>query len=106
MSLACPIGPEGNILEPNASQCQRLWLKNPILSLQDVEILKNTQVNNWKTKIIDITFDFHQDDLESALDRICFEANEAANQSNHQFIVLSDRNVSEGKVYSTVWKFQ
>ena len=51
--------------------------------------MKNTQVNNWKTKIIDITYDFHQDDLESALDRICFEANEAANQSNHQFIVLS-----------------
>ena len=31
MSLECPIGPEGNILNPDQSQCQRLWLENPIL---------------------------------------------------------------------------
>ena len=33
MSLACPIGPEGNILQPDENQCQRIWLENPILSL-------------------------------------------------------------------------
>ena len=50
MSLACPIGPEGNILDPNETQCQRLWLENPILSLQDMEILKLTQFNHWKVR--------------------------------------------------------
>lgn len=43
MSLACPIGPEGNILEPNPGQCRRLWLENPILGLSDMEIIKHTE---------------------------------------------------------------
>ena len=38
MSLSCPIGPEGNALEPDASLCRRLWLDNPIISLRDMEV--------------------------------------------------------------------
>ena len=30
MSLACPVGPEGNILEPRPNLCHRLWLENPL----------------------------------------------------------------------------
>ena len=39
MSLSCPIGPESNI--PNASQCQRLFLEQPILSLDDMIYFTN-----------------------------------------------------------------
>ena len=52
MSLACPIGPEANILEPNSKQCHRLWLENPILSLKDMEIIKMTKHLDWKSKTI------------------------------------------------------
>ena len=38
MSLACPVGPEANILEPSNVQCHRLWLDNPILSLKDLQV--------------------------------------------------------------------
>lgn len=31
-------GPGGNILEPSAKQCHRLFLENPILSLSDLEV--------------------------------------------------------------------
>ncbi len=41
MSLACPVGPEGNLLEPSNVQCHRLWLDNPILSLKDLQVSQN-----------------------------------------------------------------
>lgn len=50
MSLMCPIGPEGNILMPNAKQCHRLFLPNPILSLYDLEVLRNNEYRGWKVQ--------------------------------------------------------
>ena len=99
MSLACPIGPEGNILEPNPDQCSRLWLENPILSLTDMEVLKNPDFKNWKSKVIDITYEYNEEPsaLQDALDRICNEAENAA-ESGYQFLILSDRKVSADQV--------
>lgn len=48
MSLRCPVGPEANILEPCAKQCHRLTLMNPIVSPQDLEVLKKTDHRGWK----------------------------------------------------------
>jgi len=48
MSLMCPIGPEGNLLEPSARQCHRLFLNHPILSLKDLIVIKKTSHRNWK----------------------------------------------------------
>ena len=50
MSLACAIGPESNILEPSAAQCQRLFLDHPILSLEDMYVLKSTRF--WDLKVL------------------------------------------------------
>ena len=46
-----------------------------------MEILKHVQWVDWKTKIIDITYDVTKDTLETALDRICQEAYEATQVS-------------------------
>jgi glutamate synthase (NADPH/NADH) len=48
MSLACPIGPEYNLLEPSAAQCRRLWLEHPILSRHDMQVIKATSYKGWK----------------------------------------------------------
>ncbi len=48
MSLACPIGPEANILEPSADQCRRLFLEQPMLSLLDMEVIKRTNYKGWR----------------------------------------------------------
>ena len=47
---ACPIGPEANILEPSAEQCKRLFLEQPILSLDDFGVIKATKYRGWKVK--------------------------------------------------------
>lgn len=51
---SCPTGPSFNILEPSAKQCQRLWLEQPILSLDDMEVIKNTTFKDWKVWCIHI----------------------------------------------------
>ena len=39
---ACPVGPEPNLLEPNVTECHRVYLDHPILSCADVEAVKGS----------------------------------------------------------------
>lgn len=56
MSLVCPVGPEGNLLdEPGPKHCKRLNITHPVLTLEEMETLKNGN-NTFKTVIIDTTF--------------------------------------------------
>ncbi|KAH0945164.1 hypothetical protein HN011_004136 [Eciton burchellii] len=99
MSMLCPIGPESNILEPNELQVHRLFLPQPILSLNDLEILKHTTHRGWKTKVIDITYPVEDGPggLLKTLDRVNNEANTAA-KNGYQLLVLSDRQGGPSRV--------
>ncbi|XP_051158706.1 uncharacterized protein LOC127280028 [Leptopilina boulardi] len=99
MSLLCPIGPESNILEPNELYVHRLFLPQPILSLNDLEVIKKNKHRGWKTKVIDATYPIEEgiSGLETTLDRVCREANEAARNS-YQIIVLSDKQCGPKRV--------
>lgn len=92
MSMLCPIGPESNILEPNERQVHRLFLQQPILSLDDMEVIKRTSYRGWKTKVMDATYPVQDgpSGLVDTLDRVSREAERAARQG-YQFLVLSDR---------------
>ncbi|KAI9661407.1 MAG: glutamate synthase [NADH] [Alyxoria varia] len=101
MSLEAYVGPQGNLLEMNSSQCQRLMLPSPILSVEELSALKNmTQAYpDWTVKHIDITFPKKEgiDGYLQALDRICDAASDGIN--NHdRLLVLSDRNTSSERV--------
>ncbi|XP_056015239.1 uncharacterized protein LOC125673905 isoform X2 [Ostrea edulis] len=99
MSLACPVGPEANILEPSEAQCQRLWLEQPILSLTDLQVLKAINYRGWKSKVIDIVFPLEAggDGLIPALKSVCQQAAEAADEG-YKLVILSDRKVGPGTV--------
>lgn len=63
MSLVCPTGPEGNLLsEPSSEHCERLLVRHPLLTLEEMETLKNKTCTNkngsaeFKTHVIDTTF--------------------------------------------------
>nr|NVI74076.1 putative glutamate synthase 1 [Cucujiformia] len=91
MSLQCPIGPEANILEPSPKQVHRLWLKQPVISIADLDVLIQTNHRSWSTHVIDITFPANEGvaGYLKRLQNICNEANEASQKN--QIIVLSDR---------------
>ncbi|KAK3092132.1 hypothetical protein FSP39_025440 [Pinctada imbricata] len=96
MSLACPVGPEANILEPSKEQCQRLWLDQPILSMEDMEVIKRTNYKGWKTRIIPMVYLFSNgvDGMVPALKEMCKQAATAV-EEGYKIIVLSDRMVSK-----------
>ncbi|CAH1105035.1 unnamed protein product [Psylliodes chrysocephalus] len=98
MSLQCPIGPEDNILQPSAKQVHRLWLRNPIISISDLEVLKQTTHRNWSAHVIDTTLPVDEGvpGFLKKLQSICEEANEASKK--HEIIVLSDRRGGKDRV--------
>lgn len=95
MSLSCPIGPEGNILEPSSEQCERLFIEQPILSLEDLFVLKNIKYRNFKSITINTVFDVkdyvqNEDFISVGLENICKEAEKAADDG-YTYLILSDR---------------
>ncbi|OIW27432.1 glutamate synthase [Coniochaeta ligniaria NRRL 30616] len=101
MSLECYVGPQGNLLEMDSSQCGRLLLPSPILSIPEFNALKNmaTLHPEWTVKTIDLTFPKKEGvaGYIKHLDYICNEAT-AAIEAKDRIIVLSDRNTSSERV--------
>ena len=101
MSLECYVGPQGNLLEMGPSQCHRLMLPSPILSIENFNALKNITAlyRDWTVKSIDITFpknDGIQGYLD-AMDRICQGVTDCIDNGD-KIIVLSDRHTNAERV--------
>jgi glutamate synthase domain-containing protein 2/glutamate synthase domain-containing protein 1/glutamate synthase domain-containing protein 3 len=92
MSLESFIGPEKNILEETPGHSHKLRVKNPILTDDELQGLRDISINGFKTKTIYIFFDAStgKEGFSKALERICFEA-EYAIEKGYSFIILSDR---------------
>jgi glutamate synthase (NADPH/NADH) len=101
MSLECYVGPQGNLLEMDSSQCGRLLLPTPVLSIPEFNALKNiNQLHpSWTVKVIDLTFPKSEGTKGylKHLDAICDEAT-AAIENKDRIIILSDRATSADRV--------
>ena len=101
MSLECYVGPQGNLLEMNESQCERLMLPSPILEIEKFNALKKitTLHKAWTVKTIDITFDKMEgvQGYMDALDAICDAAKEGIDNGD-RILILSDRATSAARV--------
>lgn len=101
MSLECYVGPQGNLLEMDSSQCGRLMLPSPILSIPEFNAIVNVSslYPKWTVKTIDLTFPKSQgvQGYLDHLDDICNEAT-AAIEARDRIIVLSDRRTSADRV--------
>ncbi|KAI9816365.1 MAG: glutamate synthase [NADH] [Thelocarpon impressellum] len=101
MSLECYVGPQGNLLAMDPSQCHRLLLPSPVLAMEEFNALKGiTKLHpTWTVKTIDITFPKAEgiDGYIKALDRICDAATEAV-RDDDKILILSDRRTSVERV--------
>ena len=99
MALECFIGPERNLLDATPEHAHRLRIPHPILNNDEVAALKALDTRGWRSKVIDITWpvEVGQDGLDSALDRIRREAEQAVDEG-YSIIVLSDRATNEERV--------
>jgi glutamate synthase (NADPH/NADH) large chain len=99
MSLECYVGPEGNLLETTPKHAERLRLRQPILTNEELAGIKNLKFRGWRTLTIDITFPRNDTPggLRRAIDRICAEAERAIDEG-YSLIVLSDRAIGPDRV--------
>ncbi len=103
MSLACYIGPEGNLLTTTEQHAHRLYLPEPILSNEQLSAIRHIDQSKpgykWKTKTINITWQRNEarEGLAMTLDRICIEAT-AAVEAGFSLIILSDRHIGRERV--------
>ena len=99
MSLESFIGPEKNILEETPAHSHKVMVKNPILTDEEVDKIRDISINGFKTKTIYTFFDAASniEGFVRALERICFEA-EYAIEKGYSFILLSDRGVDRDTI--------
>jgi glutamate synthase (NADPH) large chain len=94
MSLSTYLGPEKNLLEETPQQCHRLYVRQPVLTNEELEKIRQINLNSFKTKTISLLFKAAQQGaFEKALSRICKEAASAIKEG-YSFIILSDRGVN------------
>jgi len=100
MSVETSIGPERNLLEPGPESARQIELPSPILSNEQLEILRHLDGTDpggrgFKTITLPILFKVDEGGkgLELAIEELCRSASEAITEGN-EFIVLSDWGVN------------
>ncbi|MFC4354621.1 glutamate synthase large subunit [Chryseomicrobium palamuruense] len=84
------LGPEGNLLEPNEENAKRIQLKSPVLKASEVNQLRNHPLFSMATLSLAFT-----GSLQDKMDSLCTETDQAM-EEGHAFILLSDREASQG----------
>ncbi|KAF8636732.1 hypothetical protein AX17_003535 [Amanita inopinata Kibby_2008] len=101
MSLEAYVGPEGNLLEMKPEQCHRILLPSPLLSIEEMNAMKNLKsaYGAWPSRTIDITLpkDEGLPGYRLALERVFSEATQAIDDGI-KVIVLSDRAIGPQRV--------
>ncbi|MFH1390603.1 MAG: glutamate synthase large subunit [Candidatus Margulisiibacteriota bacterium] len=95
MSLDSFIGPQKNLLDETPEHAHRLYVKEPILTNEELGRIKGIKEKGFKSKTISILFKADDaKDFSARLGAICSEAENSINEG-YSFIILSDRGVTE-----------
>jgi glutamate synthase (NADPH/NADH) large chain len=99
MSLTHYIGSVSrNLLVESPAHCKLIKFRSPIVTNTDLGKIKNLDQSEFSHEIIPIVFKLDKQNpgksLEMALDEICRKAEKAVDNKRN-FIILSDRNISE-----------
>ncbi|MDA9014339.1 glutamate synthase large subunit [Porticoccaceae bacterium] len=97
MSLGVELGREGSIFEEKADLACRIGLSSPVLSPKKYYALKANEFEEFPVQKFDLNFDPAQEDLGSAIQRICAEV-EAAVKSGVSVCILSDHDIVQPKL--------
>jgi len=95
MSLFTYLGPEKNLLEETPLHCRKLFIKNPILTDEDLVKIKGMKLKYFRAKTISLLFKVGEKNAFSQrLDEVCRESALAV-KAGYTFIILSDRGVDK-----------
>jgi glutamate synthase domain-containing protein 2/glutamate synthase domain-containing protein 1/glutamate synthase domain-containing protein 3 len=93
-SIEAFVGREQNLFEETPEQCHQLKLKSPIISVEDLEKIREIDAGDIRSKTLSTLFDARggPGSLKAGLDRLCAEASQAI-RNGYSIIILSDRGV-------------
>ena len=99
MSLESFVGGDSSLLEETPQNYKGFKFSHPLLTTDDLKRIENSNHSYLKTKNIEILFDKNGDknELEKRLESI-FETTAEAIENGSNIIILSDRNISGGKL--------
>ncbi|WP_173918293.1 glutamate synthase large subunit [Halobacillus sp. Marseille-Q1614] len=92
------IGAEGNLVDPKPESCRKIRLATPVLRNDQLEQLRQQDLNGFKTNTLSILFDAKEDgnEMEKALEELFVKADEEI-ASGTTLLILSDRGVNKSK---------
>jgi len=93
MSLSSFVGRQRNLLEEIPEHCAQLKLSNPTLTNEDIERLRNSEIQGFRVCTIPLLFEAEEGLLEKGLVKLCLEAEKKIDEG-YSMIILSDRDVS------------
>lgn len=104
MSLFSFVGRERNLLDESPEHCRQLELAHPILTNEDIQRLKETEIPGFEVAVLSLLFPVPSPEesekknrkslLREAMKKLYREAEEAI-RSGASLLILSDRGVSE-----------
>ncbi len=97
MSLFTRVGDSLNILDESAQHAKQIHISQPVLSREDFYKLTHQKELGFDHAIIDATYKPSEQDLKSALNKVCDEAKEAV-EAGKKIIIISNRNIGEDRV--------
>lgn len=114
MTLKCPVGPEANLLTVGPEQCKRLTIEHPVLTMRQLQTVKDTEFKGWRAKTLDATFPATMsgsvngtmaggNTLEAQLEALCQDAAAAVSahtdsgEGGFPLLVISDRLAGPGR---------
>ena len=88
------IGSEQNLFEETPQHCRQLKLKEPVLTVHELEKIRNINVDGIRSITLSALFDIDEGpgSLERALDELCSKASQAI-EDGYCIIILSDRGI-------------
>jgi glutamate synthase domain-containing protein 2/glutamate synthase domain-containing protein 3 len=101
MSLMAFTGKQRNLLDETPQHCRQLKLTHPILTNEDVELLRTVRRDDFKVATLSAVFDPDPHDPGGALRRAVEELLEAAGAAIREgasLLIVSDRGLSCAKV--------
>ena len=97
MSLATCIGREQNVFNETSGYAHRVLFESPILLYTDLKQLREFDDKFYHNEKISINYP-SEEGLAQAIQRVCDEAVEAVRERNAAFVILSDRNIEQGRL--------
>ena len=94
--ISLALGQDRNIFDISSKQCRKLRIQNPVISNDDLEKIRNIDIDHFKAETIEILYKKEKglNGLENALEDIITQISKAVDRGTN-IIILSDRGVNK-----------